>query len=1005
MKKIFISYAHKDEKWKNRLVIQLEVLQLEGFCDIWDDRKIGVGDDWKPGIETALKEADIAILMVSADFLVSNFIRTEEVPRILERRKNQQGFLAIPVFVKPCPWQKVAWLQKFQGEPRDGKTLEERDGDGQAERILADLAGKIAERIQADDRTGVSPSPGRQVSQPGAGHLENPFTDTMAIRDGVRFVGRESELRRLKQMLRGGSVSLQGDHKMGKSSLLYLGVRPVELVTPTVHVPQIPRDGLRFSLDNPVFNVPHRPKGEGMVGREGAMEQVCRQLLSKIPTAIGHTAAFQGLGGLGKTQLAVEYATRYRKDYPGGVIWIDADFDIDNQLLKIARDARWIAPESDEALILEIATQRLKTRSDCLIIYDNVENREAIANYLPEPSAIPHLLLTSRTVQEGFTPIPLELLDSELSLKLLLKEAGRTNDTLFPQEQQAAREIAIAMDGLPLAIEIAGAYLRHVTSCSFVDYKAMMEEDHLFKQGMRGELLSSLTGHERNLYMTLRISEHELKKTPLLKEILDLLAWSGDDFMGISLMAAILNKKEADLIHALNIGKSLNILHQEKGERRHSIHRLVRRVCREEFPIAKRKEWVNDVCSRLGDWFEGKKQEFNNLPIYEAELEHLTKWLEHDSFFESAHAARLTWLQFYPHRHRGKYYEAKKVAQKALELFSKQSNPDEKIRGNLYNDIGFIFNHIGNYIEALEYNKHALAIRRKLFGENHKETARSLYNVGSVNSKMGNFTTALNYQKQALEIRKRLFGYRNAETAKSLNNIGGIFSHLGKHQDAIDYTNQALKIRLEIFEKPHPDIALSLNSIGVAYSKSGDHNEALNYKLQALEIQQKLFGENHPDTALSISNVGFTYSNLGNHALALDYSKQALEIWLKLFGENHPDTARSINNIGLAHAKLGNFSEAQTNVEWALKIRMNLLGAYHPETSESINNIIYSLADLKNFKKAETILKNYLKNLPLDHPRHDLLTQCSKYLNQKMIQSSFHPAKVDPFVKTKKHKS
>ncbi|MCP5106261.1 MAG: toll/interleukin-1 receptor domain-containing protein [bacterium] len=64
MKKIFISYAHKDEEWKDRLVTQLKVLQLEGFCDVWDDRKIGVGDDWKPGIETALKEAHIAILMV-----------------------------------------------------------------------------------------------------------------------------------------------------------------------------------------------------------------------------------------------------------------------------------------------------------------------------------------------------------------------------------------------------------------------------------------------------------------------------------------------------------------------------------------------------------------------------------------------------------------------------------------------------------------------------------------------------------------------------------------------------------------------------------------------------------------------------------------------------------------------------------------------------------------------------------------------------------------------------
>jgi len=224
MKKIFISYAHKDEKWKNRLVKQLKVLEPEGFCDIWEDRKIRIGDDWKPEIETALNESDIAILMVSADFLVSNFIRTEEVPRILERRKSE-GLLVIPVFVKPCPWERVEWLSKIQGEPLDGKTLAERSRD-KAERVLADLAGTIAGRIQADaqkPRMDVSPPPVQPVPQSPstAGHMENPFTDTMAIRDAVRFIGRKSELRRLEQMLRGGSVSLQGDHKIGKSSLLW----------------------------------------------------------------------------------------------------------------------------------------------------------------------------------------------------------------------------------------------------------------------------------------------------------------------------------------------------------------------------------------------------------------------------------------------------------------------------------------------------------------------------------------------------------------------------------------------------------------------------------------------------------------------------------------------------------------------------------------------------------------------------------------------------------------
>jgi hypothetical protein len=228
MKKIFISYSHKDERWKDLLVRHLKVLALEGLCDIWDDREIKVGDDWKPAIENALNQAHIAILMVSADFLGSNFIRTEEVPRLIERRRNQ-GIWVIPLFVSPCPWKKVLWLAAIQGVPRDNVTLEElidKGQKGKVEKILADLAEEIAGKIQAVTpmvlpgsnviRTAPAPGPTSAPAQ-----RQNPFTEVLAIRDGQRFIDRESDLGRLRLLLSGSSVSLQGDNKIGKSSLLW----------------------------------------------------------------------------------------------------------------------------------------------------------------------------------------------------------------------------------------------------------------------------------------------------------------------------------------------------------------------------------------------------------------------------------------------------------------------------------------------------------------------------------------------------------------------------------------------------------------------------------------------------------------------------------------------------------------------------------------------------------------------------------------------------------------
>lgn len=118
-----------------------------------------------------------------------------------------------------------------------------------------------------------------------------------------------------------------------------------------------------------------------MVGRDEALEKVRQQLLEGRSTSIGQTALFQGIGGLGKTQLAVEYAYHYRNEYPNGVYWITADENIDAQLTRIAVAARWVAVESEHAIKLDVARHRLKTYSDYLIVFDNLESVDAIRDY------------------------------------------------------------------------------------------------------------------------------------------------------------------------------------------------------------------------------------------------------------------------------------------------------------------------------------------------------------------------------------------------------------------------------------------------------------------------------------------------------------------------------------------------------------------------------------------------------------------------------------------------
>lgn len=162
---VFVSYSHEDEGWKERVVGHLKILELEDVLDVWEDRRIAAGDDWRPAIEAALRRASVAVLLVSRPFLTSRFIRDTEVPRLLEQRKAE-GVRVIPVFVHPCPWQAVGWLAAIEGRPRNGQALSSIPRKAQAEKHLADLALEIRDLV-GPSAAAFSPAPASEsVSSP-----------------------------------------------------------------------------------------------------------------------------------------------------------------------------------------------------------------------------------------------------------------------------------------------------------------------------------------------------------------------------------------------------------------------------------------------------------------------------------------------------------------------------------------------------------------------------------------------------------------------------------------------------------------------------------------------------------------------------------------------------------------------------------------------------------------------------------------------------------------------
>lgn len=729
------------------------------------------------------------------------------------------------------------------------------------------------------------------------------------------------------------------------------------------------------------FNVPFASKGEAFVGREGLREKIWDSLNQSGRAAIGQAVSIEGFGGLGKTQLAVEYAHAYRDRYKNGIYWLTADENIDIQLIKIGEELNWISQFDKGFDQAELVRNRFRKLSDCLIIFDNVDKQHSIEDYLPEKDAQPHILVTSREEQDGYYPVSLDILSFEEARELLIKIADREPNS--ETEAKALENILAELDGLPLAVELVGGYLKRRDSISFQDYYGFLQNEPLERLEKKFPD-KTFTKHNKSIIRTLKISEAVLDETKYLEEILDILAWSGKSSMGYSLLRKLVGSGDNFALQdALGVALELRFLKQEEDAERFAIHRLLARVRQFERPLHERRNWHQNIVNNLADWFHKRKDEFKFLTEFEAEVIHLQQWQSQSSSVFPIETIYLTDFEAYPLWHRGNYRESKILLETALDLYQKNKLDDKKLLANLYNDLGVITESLGNIKQGFELEQKALSIGRNVFDEKSEEIAKFLGNLSRSYSVLGDYQKALELEQQTLEISLEIFGERHEYVATSLNSLGSTYAILGKYQKAFELIKQALEIRLELFGEKHPNVAFSLSTLGSAYDDLENHKKALELKQQALEIRIELFGEKHPDVASSLNSLDLTYSGLGNYKKALELQQQALEIRLELFGEKHPDVASSLKNLGMTYDDLGDHKKALKLQQQALEIRLELFGKKHPEVASSLSNIGYTYSRLKDRGKAieayQIALKTYRELLGEKYP--ETVTTCHNLID------------------------
>ena len=144
--RVFISYAHADEAFKDELVAMLAGLQRRGVVDAWHDRRIEPGSDWHQDIDDAMASCDLALLLVSADYLASSFIQASEQPVLMQRLQDMKASV-IPIIVRPCPWSSEPLLRRLQALPQDGHAVITFAKDtGARDQVWTDIAAAVEDR-------------------------------------------------------------------------------------------------------------------------------------------------------------------------------------------------------------------------------------------------------------------------------------------------------------------------------------------------------------------------------------------------------------------------------------------------------------------------------------------------------------------------------------------------------------------------------------------------------------------------------------------------------------------------------------------------------------------------------------------------------------------------------------------------------------------------------------------------------------------------------------------
>ena len=758
----------------------------------------------------------------------------------------------------------------------------------------------------------------------------------------------------------------------------------LEIANPMAgHSPQLRAEHQSpLSADRP-NNLPFRTN-RFFKGRSAEMEMLRQLLTRNNVAAVTQPVALHGLGGVGKTQLALEYAWRFEHEYQA-VLWVKAD-SVDALHTNVAALTEIL--QLPEAIALEqeaqfqAVIQWLKREAGWLLIFDNVDTPEtanAVHVLLP-PTAKGHVLVTSRRSDWWKWPDT-----SEVRLEvLLLEEAAdflmlRTESPA--KDRRAATRLAEGLGCLPLALEHAAAYIRR-RGGNLDGYLRSFQvaQGDLLQEGSEGG-----TQYLTSVNATWQISIAQVSH--LARCVLQISAFLAPEEIPISLFRS----SKALLGQALQLGGETEKHASQRTGRKlgsdtvtesaieraltelndyslvllrndtFSVHRLVQAVQSARLDGEARKGWTELALRLTSQYAPQDAGDVHAWPVWNSLYPHAAVVVEHarKADIYDPTSELLSQLGAYCYG-RALYREAEPYLREAMAI-------DERCLGSSHPDLARRLSHLagllhvtGRLSEAETLYRRALAIDEEAGDPDDPNLSRDLSNLAGVLGATNRLVEAESLVRRVLAIDESHFGPNHPEVAIDLNNLAGLLRATGNRKAAEPLYRRALAIDQQHFDLNHPVIARDLNNLAMSLLAANNMSEAEPLVRRALAIDEQTFGPGHPNTATGLNDLAMILSATGRFEEAEPLYKQALAIDQQSYGPIHPKVARDLSNLAALYRATHRLADAEPLYRRALQINERVMGPNHPAVGFDLNNLAILLRGTNRLIEAEPLYRRAL---------------------------------------------